>query len=141
MDPGAPGGRQEPHLGGITLRLSEAEFQAARRDGHGPAWPIGSSELAPFYDRLETLLGVHGQRDGLPQLPDGQYLPPLPFTPGEKHLQAAIGRELGLPLIHSRGFRLHRPTPEAPWPPPAPRAAASPGPWPPAGCSCAAARW
>lgn len=103
--------------GGITLRLSEAEFQAARRDGHGPAWPIGSSELAPFYDRLETLLGVHGQRDGLPQLPDGQYLPPLPFTPGEKHLQAAIGRELGLPLIHSRGFRLHKPTPATPWPP------------------------
>jgi choline dehydrogenase-like flavoprotein len=103
--------------GGITLRLSEAEFLAARRDGHGPAWPIGSRELAPFYDRLETLLGVHGQRDGLPQLPDGRYLPPLPFTPGEKHLQAAIGRELGLPLIHSRGFRLHRPTPAAPWPP------------------------
>ncbi len=103
--------------GGITLRLSEAEFQAARRDGHGPAWPIGSRELAPFYDRLETLLGVHGQRDGLSQLPDGQYLPPLPFTPGEKHLQAAIGRELGLPLIHSRGFRLHKSTPAAPWPP------------------------
>ncbi|MCP9797238.1 GMC oxidoreductase [Cyanobium sp. Lug-B] len=103
--------------GGITLRLSEAEFQAGRRDGHGPAWPIGTAELAPFYDRLETLLGVHGQRDGLPQLPDGRYLPPLPFTPGEKHLQTAIGRELGLPLIHSRGFRLHRPTPAAPWPP------------------------
>ena len=103
--------------GGITLRLSEAEFQAARRDGHGPAWPIGSAELAPFYDRLESLLGVHGQRDGLPQLPDGRYLPPLPFTPGEKHLQTAIARELGLPLIHSRGFRLHRPTPAAPWPP------------------------
>ncbi len=103
--------------GGITLRLSEAEFQAGRRDGHGPAWPIGTAELAPFYDRLETLLGVHGQRDGLPQLPDGRYLPPLPFTPGEKHLQTAIGRELGLPLIHSRGFRLHRPTPAQPWPP------------------------
>ncbi len=103
--------------GGITLRLSEAEFQAARRDGHGPAWPIGTAELAPFYDRLERLLGVHGQRDGLPQLPDGQFLPPLPFTPGERHLQAAITRDLGLPLIHSRGFRLHRPTPEAPWPP------------------------
>jgi choline dehydrogenase-like flavoprotein len=102
--------------GGITLRLSEAEFQAARRDGHGPAWPIGSTELTPFYDRLETLLGVHGQRDGLSQLPDGQFLPPLPFTPGERHLQGAIARELGLPLIHSRGFRLHRPTAAAPWP-------------------------
>jgi choline dehydrogenase-like flavoprotein len=102
--------------GGITLRLSDTEFHAARRDGHGPAWPIASSDLAPYYDRLETLLGVHGQRDGLAQLPDGQFLPPLPFTPGERHLQAAIARELDLPLIHSRGFALHRPTPASPWP-------------------------
>ena len=65
--------------GGITLRLSEAEFKAARRDGHGPAWPIGSAELAPFYDRLESLLVVHGQRDGLPQLPDGRPDAPRTF--------------------------------------------------------------
>jgi choline dehydrogenase-like flavoprotein len=103
--------------GGITLRLSEYEFQAGARDGHGPAWPIGSADLDPYYSRLEALLGVHGQADGLDQLPDGHYLPPLPFTPGEEHLRQAIGRELGLPLIHSRGFRLHRPRPEAPWSP------------------------
>jgi choline dehydrogenase-like flavoprotein len=102
--------------GGITLRLSEAEFQAGARDGHGPAWPIGTADLAPFYSRLERLLGVHGQADGLTQLPDGDYQPPLPFTPGEEHLRRSIGRELGLPLIHSRGFRLHRPTASAPWP-------------------------
>lgn len=69
--------------GGITLRLSEHEFQAGARDGHGPAWPIGSADLAPYYSRLEALLGVHGQADGLDQLPDGHYLPPLPFTPGK----------------------------------------------------------
>ncbi len=102
--------------GGITLRLSDAEFLAGERDGHGPSWPIATADLAPYYSRLETLLGVHGHRDGLPQLPDGDFLPPLPFTPGERHLQQAIQRELGLPLIHSRGFPLHTPTPEAPWP-------------------------
>jgi choline dehydrogenase-like flavoprotein len=94
--------------GGITLRLSDFEFQAPALDGAGPAWPIGSTDLAPFYARLERLLGVHGARDGLPQLPDGDYRPPLPFTPGEQRLGQAIERELGLPLIHSRGFRLHR---------------------------------
>ena len=94
--------------GGITLRLSDFEFQAALRDGHGPAWPISSADLAPYYGRLERLLGVHGQRDGLAQLPDGAFLDPLPFTPAERHLGGAIGRELGLPLIHSRGFRLGR---------------------------------
>jgi len=103
--------------GGITLRLSEREFRAGALDGHGPAWPIGSADLDPYYSRLETLLGVHGQADGLPQLPDGDYLPPLPFTPGEQHLRRAIGRELGLPLIHSRGFPLHRATAAQPWPP------------------------
>lgn len=102
--------------GGITLRLSDLEFRAGERDGLSPCWPIGSTDLAPYYDRLERLLGVHGQCDGLPQLPDGDYRPPLPFTPGEEHLREAIGRELGLPLIHSRGFALHRPTAEQPWP-------------------------
>jgi choline dehydrogenase-like flavoprotein len=103
--------------GGITLRLSEAEFRAGERDGLSPSWPIGSADLAPYYSRLEKLLGVHGQADGLPQLPDGDYRPPLPFTPGEDHLRRSVERELGLPLIHSRGFALHRPTAENPWPP------------------------
>lgn len=102
--------------GGITLRLSEQEFGAGRLDGHGPAWPIGSADLEPFYGRLERLLGVRGGRDDLELLPDGDTLPPLPFTPGEQHLRQAIGRELNLPLIHSRGFALHRPSAAAPWP-------------------------
>ena len=101
--------------GGITLRLSDYEFKAAERDGHGRSWPIGHGDLAPWYGRLEALLQVHGARDGLPQLPDGDYRPPLPLTPAEQHLQSAIGRQLGLPLIHSRGFALRRPD-QGPWP-------------------------
>ena len=72
--------------GGITLRLSDYEFGGAERDGKGAGWPIGSAELAPFYTRLEQLLEVHGACDGLPQLPDGHFQAPLPFTPGERHL-------------------------------------------------------
>jgi choline dehydrogenase-like flavoprotein len=105
--------------GGITLRLSDFEFRAAERDGHGRSWPIGHADLAPYYERLERRLAVHGQADGLAQLPDGLYQDPLPFTPAEVHLQAALGRDLDLPLIHSRGFALPRPGPAAgaaPWP-------------------------
>jgi choline dehydrogenase-like flavoprotein len=95
--------------GGITLRLSDAEFQAASRDGRGQDWPICHADLAPHYAQLERLLEVHGQCDGLPQLPDGAFQPPLPLTPAERHLRASIRRDLNLPLIHSRGFRLrHR---------------------------------
>ena len=92
--------------GGITLRLSDYEFKAAERDGFGPCWPIASADLNPYYDRLERFLGVHGQCDGLPQLPDGQYLDPLPFTPAERQLRQTLADSLALPLIHSRGFAL-----------------------------------
>jgi choline dehydrogenase-like flavoprotein len=94
--------------GGITLRLSDYEFRAGARDGRSPSWPIASADLAPYYGRLERLLGVHGQADGLPQLPDGRCAPPLPFTPGERRLGTAARERLGLPFIHSRGVRLHR---------------------------------
>ncbi|MCT0199044.1 GMC family oxidoreductase [Synechococcus sp. CS-1325] len=102
--------------GGITLRLSDFEFQAGERDGLGPSWPIGTADLAPYYGRLERLLGVHGQRDGLAQLPDGDYLDPYPFTPAERHLRRSIAAELDLPLIHSRGFALGRRSADQPWP-------------------------
>ncbi|MEB3257080.1 MAG: GMC family oxidoreductase [Cyanobacteriota bacterium] len=105
--------------GGITLRLSDYEFKAGQWDGRSRCWPICHADLDPYYTRLEGLLGVHGQRDGLPQLPDGHTLPPLPLTPGERHMQQAVGRELGLPLIPSRGFAkgpLHPGQPQA-WPP------------------------
>lgn len=103
--------------GGITLRLSDYEFQAARRDGYGDNWPLTHADLAPYYARLEQFFQVRGHCDGLPQLPDGQYLPPSPFTPGEAYLQSVLHRQCpDLPLIHSRGFSLHQPTPDHPWP-------------------------
>jgi choline dehydrogenase-like flavoprotein len=92
--------------GGITLRLSDFEFQAGARDGASPAWPLGSADLAPYYERLERWLGVHGRCDGLAQLPDGCFAPPLPFTAAERRLGAVVRDQLGLPFIHSRGFRL-----------------------------------
>ena len=103
--------------GGITLRLSDTEFEAASRDGHGHSWPIRHADLAPFYERLERLLQIHGQRDGLPQLPDpeGAPNPALPLTPAEQHLQRCIQRDLDLPLIPSRGFALRR-SADGPWP-------------------------
>jgi choline dehydrogenase-like flavoprotein len=94
--------------GGITLRLSDYEFKAAVREGVGPGWPISSADLAPYYDRLEQWLGVRGARDGLAQLPDGCFAPPLPFTPAEARLAEVVRDQLALPFIHSRGFSLAR---------------------------------
>ena len=60
----------------VTPRFSDFDFKAASRDGFGPDWPLTHADLAPHYSELERLLGVHGSREGLPQLPDGEFLEP-----------------------------------------------------------------
>ncbi len=90
--------------GGVTLRLSDYELGDAARDGIGPAWPIRYADLAPHYAKVERILGVAGNADGLPQLPDGEFLPPAPFTPAERAFKEAVeARWPERRVIHCRG--------------------------------------
>jgi choline dehydrogenase-like flavoprotein len=73
-----------------TYRLSDFDFKAASRDGHGDDWPISHADIAPYYDRVEAFVGVSGQAEGLPQLPDGRFLPPMQLTCGEQLLRKTI---------------------------------------------------
>ena len=102
--------------GGITLRLSDRDFKAAELDGYGMNWPIGHDDLAPHYSALEQLLGVHGQRNGLPQLPDGWCTTALPSTAEEQHFSEAVRQQLDYPWIPSRGFELPAVSPGSAWP-------------------------
>jgi len=72
------------HLGGRSLmwarqsyRMSEMDFEANKKDGYGNDWPIRYDDLAPWYDHVERFAGISGQAEGLPQLPDGQFQPPM----------------------------------------------------------------
>jgi choline dehydrogenase-like flavoprotein len=58
----------------FALRMSAEEFTNTEQDGFGASWPITYEEIAPYYDRAETLLGVYGTRENLPALPDGSFL-------------------------------------------------------------------
>src|SRR5258708_14018718 len=60
-----------------TYRLSPMDFEANARDGHGVDWPIRYDDLSPWYDHVESYIGVSGRIEGLPQLPDGKFLPPM----------------------------------------------------------------
>lgn len=111
--------------GGITLRMSDYEFKAASRDNHGQDWPISYEDLAPYYSELEKFWGVQGDRNHIPNLPDGDYLPPQPLTPAEEQLKTLINQQYGdssklgvahRQLIPSRGFSLHKPSADKPWP-------------------------
>lgn len=60
-----------------TYRLSDIDFEANAKDGHGVDWPIRYKDLSPWYDMVETYIGVSGRAEGLAQLPDGKFLPPM----------------------------------------------------------------
>jgi len=66
------------------------DFEANLKDGHGVDWPIRYEDLAPWYDYVEQTIGVSGQTEGLPQLPDGQFLPPMEMNVIEKMAKARI---------------------------------------------------
>ena len=85
------------HLGGRSImwgrqsyRLSEMDFAANKADGHGCDWPIRYDDLAPWYSHIEKFIGVSGSREGLPQLPDGEFLPAFEMNDGEKLFKAGV---------------------------------------------------
>ena len=79
------------HVGGRSLtwgrqsyRLSPMDFEANGKEGIAVDWPIRYNDLAPWYDHVERHAGISGNRDGLAQLPDGQFLPPMEMNCVEK---------------------------------------------------------
>ncbi|MRG44344.1 GMC family oxidoreductase [Chitinophaga sp. SYP-B3965] len=85
------------HVGGRSLtwgrqcyRLSDLDFEANAKDGHGVDWPIRYRDIAPWYDHVESYAGISGQAEGLPQLPDGQFLPPMEMNCVETHLKEKV---------------------------------------------------
>ena len=96
------GGRTN-HWGRIALRMGPYDFKPRRRDGLGLDWPLEYQDLAPYYDKVEALIGVWGTNEGLentPDSPNGTLLPaPRPRVPEMLIKKYAAG--LGIPVIPS----------------------------------------
>lgn len=69
------GGRTN-HWGRIALRFAPIDFRSGTRDGLGDDWPISYDDLAPYYDKVESYIGVFGTRENVSSAPDGVFLPP-----------------------------------------------------------------
>jgi choline dehydrogenase-like flavoprotein len=69
------GGRTN-HWGRISLRMGPDDFRRKTLDGLGDDWPMTYDELKPYYDKLDRLVGIFGSMEGLPNEPDGVFLPP-----------------------------------------------------------------
>jgi choline dehydrogenase-like flavoprotein len=69
------GGRTN-HWGRISLRFGPDDFKGKSVDGLGDDWPIAYDDVAPYYDRVDDLIGIFGSREGLRNHPDSKFLPP-----------------------------------------------------------------
>lgn len=85
------------HVGGRSLmwgrqsyRWSDLDFEANAKEGIAVDWPIRYADIAPWYDYVESFIGVNGSLEGLPQLPDGQFLPAMEMNCVEKDVAARI---------------------------------------------------
>jgi choline dehydrogenase-like flavoprotein len=82
-----------------SYRFSDFDFAANAKDGIAVDWPIRYKDISPWYDHVEKFAGISGNRDGLPQLPDGQFLPPMEMNCLEKDVAGRI-------KTHFKGSRL-----------------------------------
>jgi choline dehydrogenase-like flavoprotein len=105
------------HVGGRSLlwgrqsyRLNELDFEANAREGIAVDWPVRYADLAPWYDYVERFAGISGSRENLPQLPDGQFLPPMPMNCLELQVKERIAAAFdGRPMIIGRVANLTQP--------------------------------
>jgi len=84
-----------------SLRFSTHDFKARSLDGAGDDWPIDYEDVAPYYDRVERLIGITGTRESLPNLPDGIFQPAPPFRCYENLIKKGAAK-LRIPVIAQR---------------------------------------
>ena len=94
------GGRTN-HWGRISLRFGPKDFKHKDVDGHGDNWPISYEDVKPYYDKVDKLIGVFGTNEGLPNDPDGFFLPP-PKPRLHELFYINGAKKSGIPVIPSR---------------------------------------
>jgi len=87
--------------GRSAARYAEIDFQAASLDGVDVDWPVTYDEMAPYYTRVEKMIGVASTLQHRPSNPDGSYLPPMNLRCFDMILQAGA-RKLGIPYLPDR---------------------------------------
>jgi choline dehydrogenase-like flavoprotein len=94
------GGRTN-HWGRISLRFGPDDFRRKSIDGLGDDWPIAYSDLAPYYDQVDELVGIFGTNENLPNHPGGKFQPPPRPRCYELYVKQACDR-MGITCIPGR---------------------------------------
>jgi choline dehydrogenase-like flavoprotein len=109
------------HVGGRSItwgrqsyRLGDMDFEANVRDGIAVDWPVRYKDISPWYDYVESFIGVSGQAENLPQLPDGKFLPPMELNCVELDLKKRVKDKFGRLITIGRTAHATAPLPHSP---------------------------
>ncbi len=109
------------HVGGRSItwgrqsyRLSDMDFEANVKDGIAVDWPVRYKDISPWYDYVESFIGVSGQVENIPQLPDGKFLPPMELNCVELELKKSVKDKFGRLITIGRTAHATAPLPHSP---------------------------
>ena len=91
-------------------RLSDLDFKAASHDGYDEDWPLSYKDLAPYYDLVEEYVGITGMSEGVYELPDGKFQPPMGLTCAEVLFRTRLKEKMGRVATLGRSANITKPT-------------------------------
>jgi len=92
-----------------SYRFSDLDFKAASYDGYGEDWPLSYKDLAPYYDMVEEYVGITGMREGIDELPDGKFHPPMALTCNEVLFRDRARQKFGRLMTLGRSANITKP--------------------------------
>jgi choline dehydrogenase-like flavoprotein len=92
-----------------SYRFSDQDLHGKSFDGYGEDWPLSYKDLAPYYDIVEDYVGISGQAENVPELPDGHFHPAMPMSCAETQLRTRVKSKLGYTVTIGRSANITRP--------------------------------
>jgi choline dehydrogenase-like flavoprotein len=92
-----------------SYRLSEQDLKGKSFDGYGDDWPLGYKDLVPYYELVEDYVGISGQAENVPELPDSHFHPAMPMSCAETQLRTRVKQKLGWTVTMGRAANITKP--------------------------------
>lgn len=93
-----------------SYRYSDLDFKAYSHDGYGVDWPLSYKDVAPYYNIVEKYVGITGMKEGVYELPDGDFQPPMGMGCAEQMMRKVVKDKFGRTLTLGRSANLTLPT-------------------------------
>jgi len=73
-----------------SYRLGPRDFEENQREGVAVDWPVRYGDIAPWYEKVETFVGIAGEAEGIEQLPDSVFQPAFALGAAEKTFKQRV---------------------------------------------------